>query len=962
MRTLYFDFFAKQLTMKLLLVMSILCIGFSAPAQILNKIKDRAKGKAQGEVSNAKYSAKSKARQAAYKELDDFNAEFDSTDVDYAILLSDNSGVFSGRGRGEFGAKFLRLGVIANSLYKDADLSDEENARLNLQMGQSAYATGRLVYAEKRLSAARNYFERGYLTNDPGYTKAISTQGLLYTSMGRYVQAETATEAALKLRKEKEGETSMSVAASTNNFAVLHYNQGLYNEAEKEFEAALDIIKTNGQEQAMTHAIILNNKAILYQSIGRYEEGAKLLEDALRLAGKLEVSKAKNHLKFFSNLALLYQQMGKYAEAERIYQGLEKRLEKGKPEFANMLNNLAILYMVMKKDDKVEEMLRRSAGIYKLTMGETNPAYAKVVSDLGNYLRYKNRYEDATPMLEGVLKSREQSLGTSHPLYVQSQEDLAILYWKKKEYSKAYSLYRDVMEKSLDFINKYFPPMSESEKTKYWDLLSPRFQRFYNFALEAGNINKDIITDMFEYRLATKGLLLSSSRKVSESILNSGNEQLVKDYVAWIDQKEQLTALYAYSKEELTEQSIDLDSLEAATNAMEKRLSESSKEFSRFYFTTKPKFAEVQGKLKTEEALIEIIRLKYFDQVLLDSSSYLGLVVTKNNPQPKLVVLANGNEMEGKLAKTYRLMMKNKVNDEKSYGHFWQPFEAEVKGKKTLYVSLDGVYNQINLYTLKKPAGDFLINQYDIVLLGNAKDILKTGKPSGAPLKKATLIGFPDYGSPTIPELPATKTEVDGIYKMLKTSGYQVSEWLQQDATENNLKATNKISVLHIATHGYFLQDVEKASWPIGVHADNAKDNVLLRSGLMLTGASEADKHNSSLDNTSNGIITSYEAMNLDLKGTSLVVLSACETGLGEVKAGEGVYGLQRAFLVAGAEALIMSLWKVDDAATQQLMNNFYTNWLKSGDREKAFKQAQLQLMTKYKEPYFWGAFVMMEE
>jgi CHAT domain-containing protein len=336
--------------------------------------------------------------------------------------------------------------------------------------------------------------------------------------------------------------------------------------------------------------------------------------------------------------------------------------------------------------------------------------------------------------------------------------------------------------------------------------------------------------------------------------------------------------------------------------------------------------------------------------------------VTKGSTQPKMVLLPNGNSLEGKLAKTYRLSMKNKVNDEKSYTHYWEPFEAEVKGKKTIYASLDGVYNQVNLYTLKKPAGDFLINQYDIILLSNGKDVLNDSRFSKAPGKKATLIGFPDYGSPTIPELPATKTEVDGINKVLKTSGYQVSEWLQKDATESNLKSSHQLSVLHIATHGYFLQDVEKANWPIGVHADNAKDNVLLRSGLMLTGASEADKNITSLDNNSNGIITSYEAMNLDLKGTSLVVLSACETGLGEIKAGEGVYGLQRAFLVAGAEALVMSLWKVDDAATQQLMNIFYTNWLKTGNRQKAFKQAQLQLMAKYKEPYYWGAFVMMED
>ena len=264
---------------------------------------------------------------------------------------------------------------------------------------------------------------------------------------------------------------------------------------------------------------------------------------------------------------------------------------------------------------------------------------------------------------------------------------------------------------------------------------------------------------------------------------------------------------------------------------------------------------------------------------------------------------------------------------------------------------------------MKKAGGDFLLNQYDIVLLGNSRDLIGKGKQSNnAAGKKATLIGFPDYGSAKIPQLPATKIEVVGINKVLKSSGYTVSELTQGDATEANLKSSQKNSILHIATHGYFLKDVEKVSWPIGVHADYAKDNVLLRSGLMLTGASEADKIIPSLDNNSNGIITSYEAMNLDLKGTNLVVLSACETALGEVRAGEGVYGLQRAFLVAGAQALIMSLWKVDDAATQQLMNNFYTNWVKSGDKQKAFKQAQQQLMTKYKEPFYWGAFVMMED
>lgn len=952
--------------MKILLLAALFLSSLSSSAQILNKVKDRITGKAKSEANQAKYDAKNKARQAAYKELDDFKSEFDSTDIDYAMLLSDNSGLFGGKGRNEAGAKFMRLGAIANSLYRDQDMSDEENARLNLHFGQSAYATGRYVYAAKRLSTAQFYFEKASMTSDLSYLKSIASQGLLYTSMGRFSQAEKFTSKALEMREANLGKTNMAVAASLNNYAVLHYILGQYNESEKEFAAAIGVIESNNQKEAMPYAILLNNQAILYQSIGRYEQAVGLLKQALQLAGKLEVSKARNHLKFFSNLALLYQQMGKYTEAEEIYRGLEKRLERGKPEFANFLNNVAILAMLMKKEERVEQMLKQSAEIYKSTMTENSPAYAKVISDLGNFYRYKGRYAEAEPLLQQALQIREETLGDVHPLYVQSQEDLAILYWKKKDIAKALPAYKEVMDKSIDFINRYFPPMSEAEKTRYWDILSPRFERFYNFAIEAADFHSDIVTDLFEYRMAAKGLLLSSTKKVSDAILNSGKKELIADYAAWLDSKEQLTALYAYSKEDLKEQSINVDSLEKATNAMEKRLSENSREFSQFFFTSKTKLPEVKRELKPDEALIEMIRLRQFDQVFTEKVKYAALVITKDNSEAKLVLLDNGTDLEGKFAKTYRLSMKNKANDVQSYEQYWAPVDPVVKGKKKIWFSPDGVYNQVNLYTLKKAGADFLINQYDIVLIGNPRDLVtnksKTGLGAG---KSATLLGFPDYGSGgVIVQLPGTKTEVDAINKLLKTSGFKVSELVQREATETNLKSSRRVSILHIATHGYFLKDVEKTSWPIGVHSDFARDNVLLRSGLMLTGASEADKITAGLDSSNNGIMTSYEAMNLDLKGTSLVVLSACETGLGEVKAGEGVYGLQRAFLVAGAEAIIMSLWKVDDEATQQLMNNFYSNWVKTNDRQKAFKQAQQQLMAdpKFKAPLYWGAFVMMED
>jgi CHAT domain-containing protein len=250
------------------------------------------------------------------------------------------------------------------------------------------------------------------------------------------------------------------------------------------------------------------------------------------------------------------------------------------------------------------------------------------------------------------------------------------------------------------------------------------------------------------------------------------------------------------------------------------------------------------------------------------------------------------------------------------------------------------------------------------VIIGNTRDLIDLKARKAAATKKdAFLLGFPDYGTSDVPPLPGTKVELEGVSKVLKAAGYQVTQVLERNATENNLKKLKSPALLHIATHGYFLKDVDESSGSVfGVNAENASNNPLLRSGLILAGAGKAIEGTGSADMTSNdnGILTAYEAMNLNLEGTGLVILSACETGLGDVKSGEGVYGLQRAFLVAGADALIMSLWKVDDEATQLLMTSFYTNWIKLNNKQRAFKQAQLQLMAKYKEPYYWGAFVMM--
>ncbi len=939
-------------------ILLLVFLSFSGVSQIpFKKLKDAA-------VRNK--SQIFKHGNAVLDEMDKARAEFDSTDFDYAILLSDNSGLFDVKEKGEFTAKFLTLNNLAETYKKegvDAIYDDASNARSNLEAGELAYAYGRFSFAETRYKTARGLYEKAGLTDDIGYLKTISNQGLLFATMGRYTQAEEATLLALEKRKEKFGVDDLGVAASMNNYGVLHYNLGRYNEAEKELDAVIAIMDKQKVQESMQYSIVLNNQAMLFQAIGRYDAAMEKLEKAIAVAEKLQSKKSNNHLKFISNQALLYQQMGKYAEAESIYLGMEKRMGKNNPDYASMLSNLSALYMIMGKEDKIEDLLKRSISIYKSSFGEENPAFAKATSDLGNFYRYKERFAEAEPLLDKALNVRKKVLGEGHPYTVQSIEDVAILYWKKGDIGNAQMLYRTVMDQSLTFINKYFPPMSEAEKTKYWDVLFPRFQRFYNYAIDAAQENKYILQDLYDYQIATKALLLNSTNKVKQRILASGDKALVSDYLNWLDQKELLARLYAYSKDDLKDQKINLDSIERATNSMEKKLSERSEDFTSGYSIAKTSFKDVQNVLAPEEAIVEIIRVKKYDQKFVDDARYVALVLTKGAELPKMVIWQNGKQMETRYAKYFRNAVQQKMEDTYSYDQFWAGLDPDLSGKKIIYISPDGVYNQISLNTLKKPGGDYVINRYDLVIVGNSKDLITIkSKKATVSKKNITFFGFPDYGPGDVPALPGTKTEVDGISKILTPAGFKTNQFMQKTASETNLKAVKSPTYLHIATHGYFLPDSEGATGSaFGVHLENANDNALLRSGLLLAGAGNALGYQMpNLESNDNGILTAYEAMNLDLQGTDMVVLSACETGLGDIKDGEGVYGLQRSFLAAGADALVMSLWKVDDAATQELMRNFYANLVKLKNKRAAFKQAQLQLMKKYKEPYYWGAFVMM--
>jgi CHAT domain-containing protein len=306
-----------------------------------------------------------------------------------------------------------------------------------------------------------------------------------------------------------------------------------------------------------------------------------------------------------------------------------------------------------------------------------------------------------------------------------------------------------------------------------------------------------------------------------------------------------------------------------------------------------------------------------------------------------------------------------------------------------LFIAPDGELTRLPFEVLPTKNDGYLIDEYYISYLGAGRDVLRFGLPPGGQQNVALVVADPDFdldlgqtNRPT-PEfytnrysrdldrtgfirLPGTYLEGEQIAAMLK-----VKPLLQQNALETRLKAQQSPRILHIATHGFFLpnQTYPLRGGALGLGAmggsgdsrfgrlSHGLENPLLRSGLALAGANTWLKGNPLPEEAEDGILTAEDVSGLDLLATDLVVLSACETGLGEVLVGEGVFGLRRAFILAGAKTLMISLWQVSDQQTQELMVDFYQRLLNGTPRAEALREAQLAMKQKYPEPRYWGAF-----
>jgi CHAT domain-containing protein len=886
-------------------------------------------------------------------------------------------------------------------------------AKLQLKLGEYDQAETNIQKALEVIDLKNN---RVYVEYAPAYINALETQARLYGIKGLFDEAETALGRTRKLIAKSEVPIGDELSTA-KELSTLFIQLGKYSETEKLLNNLIEEYEELFGKNSLRLIDPLVDKGRILLAKGDYTEGdrvarranqiavgiygdkstktaptQKLLGDLNYTLGDYEkaeenLTKAiasqetqfgRNHIevaKSVSQLALIKFHKGDnkktveklMLEARDI---MEKKLGNENPQYAEILKNVAVLYISDGKYDIAFSALTRAENIWRVKTGTKNNINAASIYTLTGdvYYQLKN-YGKAEEFYNKSKDLYEKFFSINHPEYVKVLSKLSKVYYMEKDFKRSKRLIEQSLSNYEEFIKKYFPALSEREKAKYWNTIKADFE-FYN-TLAFSNLEdfKDLTGKVYNAQLMTKALLLSSSIKIRERIMSSTDEQLKTQYNNWIQKKELLTVALSMSPAQLAENEIDPAGLTQEVERLEKELSEKSELFGQNFETKRIVFEDVKKSLKPNEVAIEMVRFRYFNHNFTDSVVYAGLYLTSNISKPKAIIMKDGRNMETRYFKYYRNCITGKIPDQVSYRVYWKPIVDEIGQASTVFLSADGIYNQINLESIPSPDGRFIIDNANIVLVSNTKDIYLRKVKSRAITNDntASMFGNPTFyltasaDSRHIAALPGTEKEVNQVQFILDQKGWTTTEYLEKFAAEEKIKELNSPKIFHIATHGLY-RPTQEVTMEKELEGGEAllTQNPLMRTGLLLKGAGDLLDKTDYNYNMENGILTAYEAMSLNLDKTDLVVLSACETGLGDLEAGEGVYGLQRAFLVAGAKVLIMSMFKVDDEATQKLMLKFYQKWLNTNNLRQSFMDAKKELRVEYPEPIYWGAFMMI--
>jgi CHAT domain-containing protein/Tfp pilus assembly protein PilF len=797
-------------------------------------------------------------------------------------------------------------------------------------------------------------------------------------------------------------------ADSLNNLARLYLDRGDYAKAEPLLNRALAIReKTLGPEHPDV-ADSLNNLASLYLDRGDYAKAEPLLERALVIREKALGPEHPDVADSINNLARLYRNLNDYAKAEPLLNRAliirEKALGQEHPDVADSLNNLARLYLDRGDYAKAEPLLNRALVIREKALGQEHPDVADSLNNLANLYRRTGEYAKAEPLFQRALVIREKALGSGHPDTANSLDELAMLSAAKGDIPQAIAFQsraNDVTEHNLA-LNLAIG--SGRQKLAYLALSSRQTAFTLWLHSQAATRDPRALELAFTTLLRRKGRGLDA---MTDTIAILRRHATSKDQMLFdkLTQARSQLAMLALREPNPTDPGAyrrQIRQLKDEVDRLEMGLSSRSAEFRA---QTKPiTLAAIQAALPAGSALIEFaFYTPQGTQTGKGNPSRYFAYLLASQGEPKWVDLGEAAPIDRAVDDWRQALRENLVDvkrlaravDERVMRPVRSILGAMPGDTRHLLIAPDGSLNLIPFAALVDEQNQYLIERYSISYLTSGRDLLRlqSSQPSrGDPL----VVANPDFGKagkittrgdresgntradnqgreqsdPSrifFQPLPGTQEEALAIKAVLP----KASVLLREEATEAAVKMARAPRILHIATHGFFLNDQETP--PAELHlSDNPLrisdlrlsrwaahiEDPLLRSGLALAGANDGK------DGGDDGVLTALEVAGLDLSGTKLVVLSACDTGLGEVKNGEGVQGLRRALVVAGSETQVMSLWAVPDEGAKELMAPYYKGLQRGEGRGEGLRQVQLRMLRSKdrQHPFYWAAFIQSGE
>lgn len=844
----------------------------------------------------------------------------------------------------------------------------------------------------------------------PDYSQSLNNLAGFFAAAGQFDPAEQLYLESKERTAKALGENHPYYITTLNNLAGLYHSRGLYAKAEPLYQLATQTRKKLLGTEHPSYAMSLNNQGTLYHEMGLFGKAEPLYRQAGEIWKKAFGAQHPDFAMNLNNLAALYEDQSQFSKAESLYiQSMNIRKAvygEFHTEYATSLNNLSGLYAQMGQYGKAETLIIQANAIWKKVLNDDNPTIALGMNNLAAlYRKGQVKYAEAEQLYLQSIARRKKQLGENHPLTADTENDLALLYMNMKQYKKAEPLFLGSSRKTTRNLLNSFPVLSEKEKAGY---ISENL--FFNdcnnsFLYNNPGASPAIVNNNLDLQLFFKSLSLADTRNMLDAMRNSRDPELKKRVGEWQSVKSLLSAQYSLPAAKRMK---NLAEKEAEAESLEKELNRRSEEFRQQQSALRVTYKEVRQGLGEDEAAIEFVSFRYYNKKFTDSIIYAAYILRKRDTAAVFVPLFEGKRLQqlldsaGKSATAIvsKLYRGTEIKDrsavfagERLYRILWEPLEPYLQGIKKIAYAPAGKLYGIAFHAL--PAGpDILLqDKYELRQYVSTRQLaLRDSKNDNSKPASIVLFGDADFsmdsaaivkefkvspagkegviasrgGGSYWPALPFTRTEVDSIRQLFEKNRIRPVVYMKQAANEINVKQLDSHSpdVLHIATHGFYVPETQAPETAEGraAYSNSYKlaSDPLMRNGLILAGGNYVWGGKLPIRGIEDGVLTAYEIAQLNLSNTRLVVLSACETALGDIKGTEGVFGLQRAFKMAGVDMMIVSLWQVPDMETAQLMTTFYRHWLGGAPVRDAFYRAQGEMRKKY-SPMNWAAFVLVE-